>query len=85
MRIGLTGASGFIGREIIRQARNQQDAVVALRGNQDALVADRAANSVTLIVNAAGSPGLSVLGGPDQGIDAPTALWFDSEPLCTRH
>jgi len=28
-RIGLTGASGFIGREIIRQARQKQDTVVA--------------------------------------------------------
>jgi uncharacterized protein len=33
MRIGLTGASGFIGREIIRQAGEQQDVVVAFSRN----------------------------------------------------
>jgi uncharacterized protein len=33
MRIGLTGASGFIGREIIRQAREQQDVVIAFSRN----------------------------------------------------
>jgi DNA-binding beta-propeller fold protein YncE len=55
----------------------QQDAVVALRGNQDALVADRSINTVTLFANAAGATAASILAGPDDGIDAPSGVWFD--------
>jgi len=42
MRIGLTGASGFIGREIIRQARNQRDAVVAFSRHLDRTISGSA-------------------------------------------
>jgi uncharacterized protein (TIGR01777 family) len=42
MRIGLTGASGLIGREIIRQARNQQNAVVAFSRNRDRTISGSA-------------------------------------------
>lgn len=38
MRIGLTGASGFIGREIIRQAREQQDVVIAFSRNSQTAI-----------------------------------------------
>jgi hypothetical protein len=54
------------------------DAVVAFRGNQDVIVADRSSNTVTLVESAAASPAFTVLARPENGIDDPSAVWFDS-------
>lgn len=56
----------------------EQDAAVAMHGNQDAILADQHSNSVMLLTNAAASPVTSVLAGPGDGIDSPSAVWFDT-------
>lgn len=58
--------------------RLQGDAAVAMRGNQDVVAADRAGNAVTWFHNAAGGADATVLAGPKDGIQSPSAVWFDS-------
>jgi len=39
--------------------------------------ADRSTNKVALFANAAGGGAVSILAGPDDGIDAPSGVWYD--------